>query len=190
MKTVFLAFFFFFLFVFATADDTVLDTDGKPVINNGSQYNILPTLRGTGGGLTLTIVGKEKCPTAVGQAPSELSNGLPVRISSREETEIIKIGWRVGIEFMAVPRCSPKPSLWHVPMDSDYVKIGADERLRGSFSIERASSSEDVYKFIQCPSSPFSCKDLGIEFDKEGNGRLVRVNYNPFIFRFKKATRN
>ncbi|KAI4347378.1 hypothetical protein L6164_008194 [Bauhinia variegata] len=189
MKTAILAL-SFFLFAFATAD-TVLDTDGNRLLNGGIYY-ILPAFRGMGGGLALTRVGRETCPRTVVQSFSELSNGLPVRISTPPRIAIIRTGWNVDIEFITVPACTSKySSAWHIPEDSDLegsVKIGAEERFQGKFRIEKAS--EDAYKLMYCPSSSSdeSCRDLGIAIDEERNRRLVVKDGNPFLVRFKKAT--
>ncbi|KAI4347373.1 hypothetical protein L6164_008189 [Bauhinia variegata] len=183
MQTAFLAL-FFFLFAFATAEDTVLDTDGNPVAN-GSQYYMLPATKETGGGFKFTRTENEKCPLSVVQASSELSKGLPVIISPRQGKDIIPTGWYVDVQFVKAPNCAPKPSVWCVPPDSYSVKIRTDGRFSSDFTIEKAS--EDGYKFMHCPSHPRSCREIGIVIDEGKNRLLKRGGENPLIVRFKKA---
>nr|P83594.1 RecName: Full=Factor Xa inhibitor BuXI [Bauhinia ungulata] len=170
--------------------DIVLDTDGKPV-NNGGQYYIIPAFRGNGGGLELTRVGRETCPHTVVQASSEISNGLPVMIAALPRTMFISTAWRVSIQFLKVPTCTPKPSYWHIPQDSDMegsVEVRVDERFPLEFRIEKVS--EDAYKLMHCPSSSDSCRDLGIAIDEENNRRLVVRDGKPLLVRFKEANQD
>ncbi|KAI4347375.1 hypothetical protein L6164_008191 [Bauhinia variegata] len=189
METAFLAL-FFLLFAFATAD-TLLDTDGEPVRNNGGLYYIIPAFSRNGGGLALTRVGREICPRTVIQASSEVSYGLPVRFSSPLMIAILTTCMNVNIEFTGAPPCTPKRPLWHIPQDSELkgsAKIGTDARLQGEFQIRRVSA--DAYKLMYCPLFAAPCRDLGIVFDEERNRRLVVRDGNPLLVRFKKAAQN
>nr|1R8O_A Chain A, Kunitz trypsin inhibitor [Copaifera langsdorffii] len=92
----------------------LVDTDGKPIENDGAEYYILPSVRGKGGGLVLAKSGGEKCPLSVVQSPSELSNGLPVRFKASPRSKYISVGMLLGIEVIESPECAPKPSMWSV----------------------------------------------------------------------------
>jgi hypothetical protein len=79
---VFLSFLLFFvcthsLFCAAAEEpDAVRDTDGKKV-RAGEKYYILPVMRGSGGGLTVSSFGKELCPLSIVQEQQEVKRGLP-----------------------------------------------------------------------------------------------------------------
>ncbi|MFS7960249.1 putative proteinase inhibitor I3, Kunitz legume, kunitz inhibitor STI-like superfamily [Helianthus anomalus] len=64
----------------ATAADVIYDSVGNKLLK-GVPYYIMPLLRGTGGGLTLTRATKDACPLDVTQEPFELSYGVPFTIT-------------------------------------------------------------------------------------------------------------
>nr|APW29212.1 soybean trypsin inhibitor [Helianthus annuus] len=82
-----LSFIFLNLFIFigthpllTTTADVIYDSVGNKLLK-GVPYYIMPLLRGTGGGLTLTRATKDACPLDVTQEPFELSYGVPFTIT-------------------------------------------------------------------------------------------------------------
>ncbi|XP_071732957.1 kunitz trypsin inhibitor 3-like [Rutidosis leptorrhynchoides] len=59
-----------------TATAIIYDSSGNKLLR-GIPYYILPLLRGTGGGLTLSQTTKNTCPLNVTQEPLELNQGIP-----------------------------------------------------------------------------------------------------------------
>ncbi|MQL41581.1 hypothetical protein EI012_27125, partial [Escherichia coli] len=96
-----------------TSATVVPDIDGNP-LRNGGTYYILPVFRGMGGGIERARTGNETCPLTVVQSRSEVSNGLPIRISSPYRIAIIKEGLPLELSFTFVPTCSPTPSKWTI----------------------------------------------------------------------------
>ncbi|MQI32350.1 hypothetical protein EI016_24570, partial [Escherichia coli] len=88
-----------------TSATVVPDIDGNP-LRNGGTYYILPVFRGMGGGIERARTGNETCPLTVVQSRSEVSNGLPIRISSPYRIAIIKEGLPLELSFTFVPTCS------------------------------------------------------------------------------------
>lgn len=173
----------------------VLDSEGKPVIN-GDEYYILPVMRGRGGGLELAKTGSERCPLTVVQARSELSHGLPARLSSPALILTLTTSLPMQIAFTPPEEstCLPSPSSWNVERESkigqSVVKIARDDQQVGfgSFGIRRVDDGD--YKLVYCASSSDAdCKDLGISIDDENNRLLVVKDGDPLIVQFLKAHR-
>ncbi|KAJ9553671.1 hypothetical protein OSB04_017716 [Centaurea solstitialis] len=79
MKIIFSILFFIFTATITTTTattDIIYDSAGNKLLR-GLPYYILPLLRGTGGGLTLTQTTKNTCPLNVTQEPFEVNHGLP-----------------------------------------------------------------------------------------------------------------
>ncbi|CAI9294278.1 unnamed protein product [Lactuca saligna] len=55
----------------------VRDLDGHKV-RSGTKYDILPVIRGMGGGVTHGSTRNESCPLDIVQANQELDNGMPL----------------------------------------------------------------------------------------------------------------
>ncbi|XP_024991145.1 kunitz trypsin inhibitor 1-like [Cynara cardunculus var. scolymus] len=60
----------------STSSDLIYDSAGNKLLK-GLPYYILPLLRGTGGGLTLSQTTKNTCPLNITQEPFEVNNGVP-----------------------------------------------------------------------------------------------------------------
>ncbi|XP_028791509.1 kunitz-type trypsin inhibitor KTI1-like [Neltuma alba] len=190
MKTTMFALFLLLAFASSATAGVVLDTNGDAVDNNGAAYYILPDIFAKGGGLALASTDKETCPLTVVQLPSEVQNGLPLRISSPLRIAIIKTDMNVDISFIAVPACASTPSKWTVVEGKEGAKsvkiTGYGNTLKGWFRIQNYSRL--AYKIVFCPTDADSCEDVGISTDDDGNRRLVISNGNPFAVVFVKAT--
>ncbi|CAI9273381.1 unnamed protein product [Lactuca saligna] len=55
----------------------VRDLDGN-LVRSGTEYYILPVIRGMGGGLILASTRNDSCPLDVVQANKEVYNGMPL----------------------------------------------------------------------------------------------------------------
>ncbi|XP_028777968.1 factor Xa inhibitor BuXI-like [Neltuma alba] len=167
----------------------VLDTNGDAVANGGAAYYILPDIFAKGGGLAQASTDNETCPLTVVQLPSEVQNGLPLRILSQAKIAVIKTDMGVDVSFIAVPACSPAPSKWTVVVGEEGTKsvkiTGYDNTLKGWFRIQNYNSL--AYKIVFCPTDAGSCEDVGISSDDYGNRGLVISNGNPFAVVFVKS---
>ena len=174
------------LLPFATAA-LVFDTDGKPVLNGGTYY-ILPVIRGMGGGIDLAATGNETCPLTVVQSSSELSLGLPIRISSPKKNVFVYQGLIFDLAFTSVPSCSPTPSKWTIVnglSEEPSVKLtGYENTVNGGFKITKQASD---YKLKFCPDSSDKCAVVSVYIDDDGIRRLVLAKKNPLIIQFKKV---
>ncbi|KAK0579701.1 hypothetical protein LWI29_030028 [Acer saccharum] len=174
----------FFIFAFvtkvplvvSTADAShypVLDIDGKKLLA-GTDYYILPVLRGRGGGLTLASAGDETCPLDVVQEQ------------------------HVNIKFSASTDCV-QSTVWKLDSHDDslrqwFVTTGGVEGNPGRrttsnwFKIEKF---DDDYKLVFCPSvcdvCKVLCRDIGIYIDQATGIRRLALSDTPFKVMFKKA---
>ncbi|XP_028777975.1 trypsin inhibitor DE-3-like [Neltuma alba] len=186
MKTTLLAF-LFFAFISAKAD-ILVDTEGNPVRNGGSYY-ILPALWGHGGGVGLAATGNETCPLTVVQTFSELSNGLPTKLSSPYLIAYLTTNLITEFTAAAPPECAARPAKWTIVGGEDETKqvklVGYQNTLRGSFNIQTYHGL--TYKIVFCPTDEDSCSALGISRNNKGDRILVVDNNNPFVVVFHKA---
>ena len=167
-STILFAFFLLSAFISHLPSATlafVLDTDGEP-LRNGGTYYILPAIWARGGGIGRTATGNETCPLTVVQLPSELDNGLPIRISSPYKIAYIYEGLPLDLAFTFVPLCSPTPSKWTIieelpePGLPSVKLTGYDNTVSGWFKIEKSVVNSHELTF--CALSNGSCLNIGI----------------------------
>lgn len=111
MKTI-LSFLFFNLVIFTSTfsllsagSDVIYDSAGNKLLR-GIPYYILPLLRGTGGGLTLSQNSKDACPLNVTQESFEVNNGSPFTFNPIVlDEDIIRGAYPVSIEADVVNPC-------------------------------------------------------------------------------------
>ncbi|KAF7813428.1 kunitz-type trypsin inhibitor KTI1-like [Senna tora] len=143
-----------------------------------------------GGGLGLARSGYETCPLSVVQDSNELSNGIPVEISSPYRINIIKEGYALTLRFVAVPLCAVTPSRWTVVKDAPHpVKLNGlyENTLSGSFTIEKYEDRD--YKLKFCGRESDTCADIGVYVDENGVRQLVMGEANgQLLVKFKNAT--
>nr|XP_043638102.1 kunitz trypsin inhibitor 4-like [Erigeron canadensis] len=83
---------------FTSGSGIIYDSAGNKLLR-GIPYYILPLLRGSGGGLTLTRTTKDGCPLNVTQEPFEFNNGVPFTFNPIVlEEEIIRGAYPISIE--------------------------------------------------------------------------------------------
>ncbi|CAI9114620.1 OLC1v1015378C1 [Oldenlandia corymbosa var. corymbosa] len=92
----------------------VVDIDGKP-LRTSSRYYILPVIRGSGGGLTLSSSGNQTCPLYVAQDPLEVNFGLPVSFSPPKTSisGVVRVSSDVNIKFVATTATCGQSKVWN-----------------------------------------------------------------------------
>ncbi|OMP05595.1 Proteinase inhibitor I3, Kunitz legume [Corchorus olitorius] len=180
------------LTIAATSDDPVLDISGQE-LQTGTDYYILPVVRGSGGGLTL---GNEPCPLDVVQEQLEVSNGLPLTFSPVTNEDVVRLSTDLNIKFSAASTCV-QTTLWTLQTDESIQKRAVTtggvegnpgkDTLSNWFNIQKY---DDDYKLVFCPTVCNTCRpacgDLGIFIDDAGHRRLV-ISDEPFKVMFKRA---
>ncbi|KAJ0552819.1 putative proteinase inhibitor I3, Kunitz legume, kunitz inhibitor STI-like superfamily [Helianthus annuus] len=140
----------------STASDVIYDSTGNKLLK-GVPYYILPLLRGTGGGLTLSRASKDACPLDVTQEPFDLSNGVPFTINPiLFDQNNIRVAYPISIEADVADPC------------------------RGS-NILKVVTSEDVVKTVTAGGqfdTPESCFQL-VENDMMPGLRSYQIQYCP-----------
>ncbi|XP_022743286.1 kunitz trypsin inhibitor 2-like [Durio zibethinus] len=198
MKTTLFLAFSFLLFGSTIADDEldpVLDISGQE-LRTGTDYYILPVIRGRGGGLTLASTGNETCPLDVVQEQHEVSNGLPLTFSPvNVKKGVVRVSTDLNIKFSAATICV-QSTVWKLDNDESIQKLvvttggvegnPGSETLSNWFKIEKF---EDDYKLVFCPGVCNNCRpvcgDLGVFID-DGIRRLALSDV-PLKVMFKRA---
>lgn len=109
MKITF-SFIFLNLFIFTAtlpphSAEVIYDSTGNKLLR-GIPYYILPLLRGSGGGLTLSQNTKDGCPLNVTQEPFDISNGIPFTFNPIIlDEEVIRGAYPISIEADVVNPC-------------------------------------------------------------------------------------
>ncbi|EOY09863.1 Proteinase inhibitor I3 [Theobroma cacao] len=175
--------------------DPVLDISGEE-LRTGTDYYILPVIRGGGGGLTLASTGNETCPLDVVQEQLEVSNGLPLTFSPVNITKgVVRVSTDLNIKFSAATICV-QSTVWKLDNDEATQKMvvttgGVEgnpgiETLSNWFKIERY---EDDYKLVFCPGVCDFCRpvcgDLGVFID--AGIRRLALSDVPLKVMFKRA---
>lgn len=195
----------FLIFAFVTrslpvaasaAPDPVLDIGGQN-LHTGTNYYILPVVRGKGGGLTLASTGNETCPLDVVQEQHEVKDGLPLTFSPVNLTKgVVRVSTDMNIKFSAATICV-QSTVWKLDSHDDslaqwFVTSGGVEGNPGRettsnwFKIEKYDND---YKLVFCPSvcdfCKVLCRDIGIYID--GGIRRLALSDVPFKVMFKRA---
>ncbi|KAK6921317.1 Proteinase inhibitor I3, Kunitz legume [Dillenia turbinata] len=176
--------------------DPVLDTN-ENIIQAGTDYYILPVLRGKGGGVTLAGVRNETCPLYVVQEQLEASIGLPLTFTPVNPREgVVHDSTDLNIKFSAATICV-QSTVWKL---EDYDEA-TGQRFVGSGGVEgnpgretisnwfKIEKYDDDYKLVFCPSVCDECRvicgDVGIYIEDEI--RRLALSDEPFKVMFKKA---
>ncbi|KAG8378603.1 hypothetical protein BUALT_Bualt07G0002700 [Buddleja alternifolia] len=175
----------------------VLDIAGNE-LRAGTDYYILPVIRGRGGGLTLDSIGNRTCPLDVVQEQLEVENGLPLTFNPVNSTEdIVRVSTDQNIIFSASSICV-QTTVWTLYFDESigryFVTTGGvagnpgRETIRTWFKIEEY---EGHYRFVYCPSVCDTCRVVCGEvviFLQDGKRRLsLSLTDVPFMVMFRKA---
>ncbi|XP_021810339.1 kunitz trypsin inhibitor 2-like [Prunus avium] len=179
------------------APSPVLDITGKK-LRTGTNYYILPVIRGRGGGLTLASTSNTtSCPLDVVQEQHEVSNGLPLTFSPvNPKKGVVRVSTDHNIKFSAATICV-QSTIWKLDKFDEqtgqwFVTSGGVEGNPGRqttsnwFKIEKY---DEDYKLVFCPTvcnfCKVICRDVGI-FIQDGKRRLALTDV-PFKVMFKKA---
>ncbi|RAL41728.1 hypothetical protein DM860_008910 [Cuscuta australis] len=182
----------------AAASPAVLDVKGKPLIV-GSNYFVLPVIRGGGGGLypANTKPNTFGCPLDIIQEASEVQKGIPVVFSPVNATAAVPLSTDLNVRFYTPTICARRMGWKMDGLDESskqyFVKTGGAEgnpgpqTLSSWFKIEKAGSD---YKFVFCPTvcnvCKVVCKDVGIYVQKNG-ARFLVLSEIPFKVMFEKT---
>ncbi|PHU15534.1 hypothetical protein BC332_16739 [Capsicum chinense] len=201
---IFLLLFSLSIIPFALADSSsspspVLDIKGDKV-QTGSNYFILPVIRGHGGGgLTpFNVKQNNTCPRDIMQWRDEDQEGLPV-VFTRVDAQkgVVRVSTDVNVRFFTPTICA-RETIWKIGEYDDklkqyFVVTGGVEGNPGRetvgnwFKIEKF---ELDYKVVYCPSvckfCKVICKDVGIFITKDGV-RLLALTDTPYKVMFKKT---
>ncbi|XP_073035929.1 kunitz trypsin inhibitor 5-like [Primulina eburnea] len=175
----------------------VLDLDGDK-LKEGTQYYILPVIRGRGGGVTLSSRTNRTCPLYVSQAPSEVDNGLPLTFRPVDFNKggVIRESTDLNIQFSAVSICI-QSTVWKLDQYDEltrqyFITTGGVLGSPGPATISnwfKIGRNQSDYKLVFCPTvcsfCRVICRDVGI-FVEDGN-RLLALSDVPFRVMFKKA---
>ncbi|OMO78032.1 Proteinase inhibitor I3, Kunitz legume [Corchorus capsularis] len=177
--------------------DPVLDISGQE-LQKGTDYYILPVIRGSGGGLTLGSTGDEPCPLDVVQEPLEVSNGTPLTFLPVTNEGVVRELTDLNIKFSdSIFTICIQPTVWTLHTDESTQKLtvttGGVEGNPGQDTLSnwfRIEKYQDDYKLVFCPGVCDICRpvcgDLGIFIDHAGNRRLA-IRDEPFKVMFKRA---
>ncbi|KAK0578371.1 hypothetical protein LWI29_031741 [Acer saccharum] len=208
MKSTLLILISFFIFAFVTKAPLVVTADSSPdpvldiageKLHTGTDYYILPVVRGRGGGLTLASTGNETCPLDVVQERQEVENGLPVTFSPVNiKKGVVRLSTDQNIKFSASTICV-QSTVWKLDSHDDslgqwFVTTGGVEGNPGRETISnwfKIEKFDDDYKLVFCPSvcdtCRVLCRDIGIYIDQATGIRRLALSDTPFKVMFKKA---
>ncbi|KAK0580170.1 hypothetical protein LWI29_037440 [Acer saccharum] len=208
MKSTLLILISFFMFAFVTKAPLVVTADSSPdpvldiageKLHTGTDYYILPVVRGRGGGLTLASTGNETCPLDVVQERQEVENGLPVTFSPVNiKKGVVRLSTDQNIKFSASTICV-QSTVWKLNSHDDslgqwFVTTGGVEGNPGRETISnwfKIEKFDDDYKLVFCPSvcdtCRVLCRDIGIYIDQATGIRRLALSDTPFKVMFKKA---
>ncbi|KAK4799111.1 hypothetical protein SAY86_024476 [Trapa natans] len=183
-----------------SAPPPVLDIDGQSLLI-GTEYYILPFVRGQGGGLTISPPQNGTCPLTVVQKPLEVDSGLPLLFSPASGNNgVVSVSTDLNVYFSSVMTICIQSTVWMLaPFDDEaghrFVTTGGrtgnpgQETVNNWFKIEKVKEEEDYYKLVFCPTVCSNCNvvcgDVGV-YDDNGVRRLALSDV-PFKVKFKKA---
>ncbi|KAK1404208.1 Kunitz protease inhibitor [Heracleum sosnowskyi] len=185
----------------AASNRVVLDIDEKE-LRTGTNYFILPVVRGNGGGLKLYSGRTSQCPLDVVQEPNEVNRGIPVTFTPTNPREpTIRVSSDLNIKFSGASICA-QSTVWRLDGKGAasgqlFVSTGgvlgnpSGATISNWFRIEKLQGRNNNYKLVYCPRVCNTCKpvcgDLGIVIEKSGTRRLALNTGKPFQVLFKKA---
>ncbi|XP_018486292.2 kunitz trypsin inhibitor 4-like [Raphanus sativus] len=180
----------------ANAGGPIYDTDGDVII--GGSYYVLPRIWGAaGGGLNLAPRGDNQCPLFIGQEPSEVNKGIPVRFSNwRSRVRFVPESMNLNIKMDVKATVCVQSTYWWVTAAEShfrtmFVTAGrkpehGEDSANSFFQIKKIGDNLSGYKIAFCPEDK-DCINVGIKVDRSGVRRLV-LSSTPFEVVFEKAT--
>ncbi|KAJ0631137.1 putative proteinase inhibitor I3, Kunitz legume, kunitz inhibitor STI-like superfamily [Helianthus annuus] len=114
MKITFSIIFITALSLLSATSATIYDSSGNKLLR-GTSYYIVPLLRGSGGGLTVSSQShKNACPLDIAQEPFEVNNGVPFTFSPiLLDAQVIREAYPVAIEADVINPCTGS-TIWTV----------------------------------------------------------------------------
>nr|XP_043612853.1 kunitz trypsin inhibitor 5-like [Erigeron canadensis] len=182
----------------ATASDVIYDSAGNKLLR-GIPYFILPLLRGTSGGLTLSRSRKDACPLDVTQEPFELNFGVPFTFTPIVlDEDYVHASYPVSIEADVADPCKGS-NILKVSTTAELsavVKklVGSPPGTKTITTGGEFNTPESCFQFVEddvmpglrsyqiqlCPfkcgsnstTSSLTCYNIGITPDESGKGFL------------------
>ncbi|OIW12006.1 hypothetical protein TanjilG_16117 [Lupinus angustifolius] len=180
------------------APEPVVDISGQK-LKTGLNYNILPLIKGSGGGLTILPSNNNTCPLYIVQEKVELLNGKSVTFTPYKANKhgVILTSTDLNIKsYVTTTTCSQSPvwRLLKVLSGVWFLSTGGVEGNPGSVTIVnwfKIEKDEKDYVLSFCPSvckCQTLCRSLGIYIDDDGNKHLALSDkVPPFRVMFKRA---
>ncbi|PWA71509.1 proteinase inhibitor I3 [Artemisia annua] len=177
MKIIY-SFIFFNLFIVTISSNVIYDSSGNKLLR-GIPYYIIPLLRGSGGGLTLTQTKKNTCPLNVTQEPFDVNHGVPFIFNPIIlDEDIIHGAYPISIEADVTNACSGS-TIWKFNKPESCFQFVENDMMPGLQS----------YQIQHCPfkcgssSTDVGCYNVGIISNPDGNGYLGRTDsIFPVVF--------
>ncbi|XP_022023463.1 kunitz trypsin inhibitor 4 [Helianthus annuus] len=120
MKITFSIIFITALSLLSATSATIYDSSGNKLLR-GTSYYIVPLLRGSGGGLTVSSQShKNACPLDITQEPFEVNNGVPFTFSPiLLDAQVIREAYPVAIEADVINPCTGS-TIWTVTTEKNH----------------------------------------------------------------------
>ncbi|XP_051136686.1 kunitz trypsin inhibitor 5-like [Andrographis paniculata] len=192
MKALFLFLCFLFLFTISAAEEdaAVRDTDGDHLMA-GNKYYIVPTLRGSGGGLLLSDYNSEGCEITVAQSGDKRNRGIPWSFHPADPAQThINISESLNIKSVYPVACTGS-IVWRIG-SADSASEGQLIQLAGSlgdpscwpytttwFKIEKGKY-QNSYKFVYNPEDicPEATEDSNLSIGVGSGARTLVLPFN------------
>ncbi|KAL9995434.1 putative proteinase inhibitor I3, Kunitz legume, kunitz inhibitor STI-like superfamily [Helianthus debilis subsp. tardiflorus] len=120
MKITFSIIFITALSLLSATSATIYDSSGNKLLR-GTSYYIVPLLRGSGGGLTVSSQShKNACPLDITQEQFEVNNGVPFTFSPiLLDAQVIREAYPVAIEADVINPCTGS-TIWTVTTEKNH----------------------------------------------------------------------
>lgn len=180
----------------ASVVDVIYDSAGNKLLK-GVPYYVLPLLRGTGGGLTLSGNINNTCPLAVTQEPFELSYGVPFIVTPIVfDEDFIRESYPVSIKADIADPCRGS-KIWKVTTGdvaaAKTVTVGGVLNTSEScFQVVEDDMMPGLrsYQIQHCPfkcglnsTTSRSCYNIGVVSGAGGKGFLAPTDVIfPVVF--------
>ncbi|KAL4575248.1 hypothetical protein LXL04_022090 [Taraxacum kok-saghyz] len=184
-----ISFLVFHIFIFTTtqsllsaASGTIHDSGGTKLLR-GIPYYILPLLRSSGGGLTLTRNTKDACPLNVTQESFEVNYGSPFTFTPIVlDEEIIRGAYPVSIEADVTNPCHGS-NIWKVTTAAAAKDDDNDELLTNNKDKKKKEDDKGVPVHSVTTGGEFnkpeSCFQI-VEDDVMPGLRSYQIQHCPF----------
>ncbi|KAL5996446.1 hypothetical protein ACLOJK_026525 [Asimina triloba] len=175
-----------------STENTIQDTDGRPLMAH-TEYYVRPSSAGWGGGLILSSRDRQ-CPLNVAQIESETSNGLPLTFAPSNSSEnTVREMADIRIAFRVATVCV-QSTAWRLgevdPRTGRRYIVTGSGANGGGGGLFKVAPYGDAYKLVACPGvcmacNGGACEDVGVlaENGRRWLGSSVAVAPLSFVFK-------